>query len=213
MSLVGASGLLFAALAALVLLRQLIRQPPIDYRNKLILALGFGLFPLLAAVFSTAHGLKTTTKRSFCGDCHVMSIHVADASDPQSNSLAARHARNPFFGDRNCYVCHADYGMLGYSVTKLNGMKHVLHYYTGGYLEQTPEQALSRLKLYKPYDNTNCRQCHSGLLADWQKVPEHRSLKTQLDNNDVSCASGGCHGFAHPFSKPSQAMDEVSHVH
>ena len=204
MSIVGVLSLICIAGAGAILLRQIITRPSFDLRNKLWLALGFGALPLMAAGLTTANGLHVTTQRTFCGDCHVMEMHVADAEDRASNSLAARHARNPFFGDRNCYVCHADYGMLGYPLTKLNGMKHVWHYYTGGFLEQTAHEALPRLELYEPYDNENCRQCHSGLLEEWTRVPEHRSLEEPLGRNDVSCASGGCHGFAHPFSKLAQ---------
>jgi len=32
-------------------------------------------------------------------------------------------------------------------------------------------------------------------------VPEHEALKAELESNKVSCASAGCHGFAHPFFK------------
>lgn len=205
MSLTAYAGLLCIAASASILLRQLVKKPIIDRANKLLLALGFGLFPVLAVALTTANGLHETTTRSFCGECHVMTPHVSDANNPESNSLAARHARNSFFGDRNCYVCHADYSMLGYPLTKINGMKHVWHYYTGGYLELTPAEALKRIKLYKPYDNNNCRQCHSGELSIWSDVPEHQALAGSLGKNEVSCASGGCHGFAHPFSKPTVA--------
>jgi cytochrome c-type protein NapC len=66
----------------------------------------------------------------------------------------------------------------------------------------TAEEALPKLHLYKPYDNGNCRQCHSMQGPHWKKVPEHRSLAEALVKNQVSCASAGCHGVAHPFSKP-----------
>jgi cytochrome c-type protein NapC len=207
-SLVGALSLLCAALAALTLLDYLIKQPPLDVRVKVQLAFAFGVFPVLAAISSTAEGMKATTERPFCGSCHVMELHVADAEDPNSMSLAARHARNPFFGDRNCYVCHADYGMLGYAMTKLNGMRHVWSYYAHGFVNETAEQAIQRIKLYKPYDNANCMQCHSGTLPRWRKVGEHVALEPQLRNNSVSCASKGCHGQAHPFSK--QKRDDLS---
>jgi hypothetical protein len=44
-------------------------------------------------------------------------------------------------------------------------------------------------------------------LADWREVPEHISLKKELDSNLVSCASAGCHGFAHPFFKSQAQLD------
>jgi len=198
------ASLLCIAGAAGVLVHFLVRRPPLELRTKLVLALGLGLLPLLAALTTTVEGMERTTERQFCGSCHVMQAHVQDAENPDSTSLASRHARNPFFGARNCYVCHADYGLVGYPTTKLNGLKHVYHYYLGDYHALTLEQALPRLHLYKPYDNTNCRQCHSGEDPLWLEVPEHVSLSAELRSNEISCASGGCHGYAHPFSKPAR---------
>jgi hypothetical protein len=84
-------------------------------------------------------------------------------------------------------------------------MRHVYEYYLGGYREMTLEQAKKAIHLIKPYDNQNCRQCHTGTLHDWRRVPDHESLEAELASNAVSCASAGCHGYAHPFTKPSAA--------
>jgi len=43
-------------------------------------------------------GMEATTHREFCGSCHVMTGHYLDSSNPLSQSLAARHSRNPFTG-------------------------------------------------------------------------------------------------------------------
>jgi nitrate/TMAO reductase-like tetraheme cytochrome c subunit len=190
-----------AGAALVIILVYLLRGPALDLRVKLWLLLGLGVLPAISAASSTATGMQRTTARSFCGSCHVMDAHFQDAATPESQSLAARHSRNPFFGDRSCYVCHADYGMLGYVMTKQNGMRHVYGYYLGGYKQMTLEEALEKLHLFKPYDNANCRQCHTTTLHDWRRVPEHESLKAELDDNRVSCASAGCHGYAHPFTK------------
>jgi cytochrome c-type protein NapC len=145
--------------------------------------------------------MERTTQREFCGSCHVMDDHFANATDPKAQSLAARHTRNPFFGDQSCYVCHADYDMFGYALTKLGGMRHVYHYYFGGYGQMSHAEARRAIHLVKPYDNLNCRQCHTTTARVWSQVPDHQALKAELFTNKVSCASGGCHGFAHPFSK------------
>lgn len=201
------ASLLCVAVAGGILLHFLIKAPPLNLKTKLSLALGLGLFPALAATTSTVAGIQRTTERDFCGSCHVMGAHLADAEDPTSTSLAARHARNPYFGDNNCYVCHADYSMVGYALTKLNGLKHVYHYYLSGYRDQSLEEALTQIRLYKPYDNGNCMQCHSGQGPLWRKVPEHVPLQPALGANTVSCSSEGCHGYAHPFSKAFQTAD------
>lgn len=187
--------------AVAVIARQLWKRPKLDFANKMWLFVGLGLLPGLSATTSTVTGMEATTERRFCGSCHTMDLYVADANDGESQSLAARHGRNPFFGERNCYVCHADYGMLGYPMTKLNGMRHVYEYYLNGWKELSMDEAMSRIHLRKPYDNTNCRQCHTGTLADWKSVPEHVALAEELLANTVSCASSGCHGYAHPFTK------------
>jgi len=195
-----------ALVAASILIHYLVKKPVLDVATKLRLLLGLGVFPTVAASASTVAGMEETTHREFCGSCHVMAAHFDDTRDPSSQSLAARHSRNPFFGDRSCYVCHADYGMLGYAVTKAGGMRHVYLYYLGGYRQMSLEEAKKDIHLIKPYDNHNCRQCHTTTLADWRRVPEHDSLRAELESNKVSCASAGCHGYAHPFTKPAGAM-------
>lgn len=197
-----------AAIAAAILIGFLLKKPLLDLRAKLALFLGLGVFPAIAAASSTVAGMERTTDREFCGSCHVMDAHYQDATDPKRQSLAARHSRNPFFGEHSCYVCHADYGMYGYAMTKKGGMGHVYEYYLGGYMKLSLTEALKSIHLHKPYDNLNCRQCHTTTLRGWRSVPDHEALKSELFSNKVSCASAGCHGFAHPFDKGAQQTAE-----
>lgn len=190
-----------AACAIAILAYFLAKRPPLDLRMKLWLLFGLGVFPALTAATSTVAGMERTTEREFCGSCHVMDAHFEDTSDPNAQSLAARHSRNAHFGANSCYVCHADYGMYGYPLTKLGGMRHVYFYYFGGYDKLTLEEAKREIHLAKPYDNLNCRQCHTTTARGWKDVPDHQSLQKELAANQVSCASAGCHGFAHPFTK------------
>jgi cytochrome c-type protein NapC len=183
------------------LLTYLIRRPAANLRTKLWLFLGLGVLPAIAGASSTVSGMQATTHRPFCGSCHVMTAHFEDTLNPASQSLAARHSRNPYFGGSSCYVCHADYGMFGYAMTKLAGTRHVYEYYLRGYKNMPLEEAKKVIRLIKPYDNTNCRQCHTTTLHDWRRVPDHESLKAEVESNKVSCASAGCHGYAHPFTK------------
>jgi len=190
-----------AVIAAVILLHFLLRRPVLDLRAKLMLLLGLGVFPTITAAASTVAGMEATTHREFCGSCHTMDDHFDNATDPQAQSLAARHTRNPFFGNESCYVCHADYGMYGYALTKMGGMKHVYYYYLGGYRGMSKEESRREVHIAKPYDNTNCRQCHTTTARVWRSIPDHLSAQKQLDSNRVSCASPGCHGYAHPFTK------------
>jgi cytochrome c-type protein NapC len=198
-----------SATAAAILIWYLTRRPSLDLRVKLLLLLGLGVFPAIAAASSTVAGMEATTHREFCGSCHVMDRHFRNAIDPASQSLSARHTRNPFFGDRSCYVCHADYGMYGYALTKAGGLRHVYEYYLGGYRQMSLEHAVSVIHLRKRYDNLNCRQCHTTTGHDWQRVPDHSAVQAELLSNRVSCASSGCHGYAHPFSKSAPVAETV----
>lgn len=201
-SWLGVLALLSALAAASILVHHLVKKPVLNVTTKLRLLFGLGVLPTIAAGASTVEGMEQTTHREFCGSCHVMGAHFEDTKDPTAQSLAARHSRNPFFGDRSCYVCHADYGMFGYALTKAGGLRHVYLYYLGGYRQMSLAQAEKEIHLIKPYNNQNCRQCHTTTLHDWRRVPDHDSLKAELDSNKVSCASAGCHGYAHPFTKP-----------
>lgn len=202
----GALALLTAAIAAALLLHHLVTRPPLTLATRLRLLLGLAVFPFLAAVATTGSGMQRTTEREFCGSCHVMGTHLSDAVDPNSNSLAARHARNPMFGGHACYTCHADYGMLGYPMTKLTGMGHVWYYYGGGFRSWSLEKFHAEVRIAKPFPNANCQQCHSGSLASFKDTKEHRAMAEELAQNRVSCASAGCHGVAHPFSKRPEEL-------
>ena len=191
-----------ATLAAVILIVFLVRRPPLDGVTKIWLLLGLGVFPIGAAAAGNIEGFEATKRRQFCGSCHVMVPHASDSGDMNSASLASRHARNALFGGENCYVCHADYGMYGTILTKLGGLKHVYMYATE-FHDVSLEEAKQRIHLYKPYPNENCMQCHSTRLALWLQVPDHKASVTELRENRISCASSGCHGFAHPFTKPS----------
>lgn len=193
--------LVTAGAAAVILLRFLLKRPALTFKEKLWLLLGLGVLPALSASSSTVVGMTGTTDRKFCGSCHVMGAHYGNAVDPLAQSLAARHSRNPYFGEHSCYVCHADYGMYGYALTKLGGLRHVYLYYFGGYREMPLAKAEREIRLVKPYENRNCRQCHTTTAAGWLKIPDHAALTAELGSNRVSCASPGCHGFAHPFTK------------
>jgi nitrate/TMAO reductase-like tetraheme cytochrome c subunit len=207
---VGALAIASGIIASAILLYYLIWKPSLDLRMKLVLFAGLGIFPAISAAASTVAGMEHTTSREFCGSCHTMDSHYENATDPSQQTLAARHTRNPFFGHESCYVCHADYGMFGYAMTKLGGMRHVYLYYLGGFRQMSPEEARRKTHLMKPYDNTNCRQCHTTTAHVWKRVPDHQAFAPQLATNQVSCASGGCHGYAHPFSKGADGLGHAA---
>jgi cytochrome c-type protein NapC len=201
-----------AIVAAGIIVVYLVRQPPLIGATKLWLLLGLGVFPLGVAAAGNVQGFEATKERRFCGSCHVMVPHASDSNDLQSVTLASRHARNHLFGDTNCYSCHADYGMYGTILTKLGGMRHVWLYVTQ-YRNVPLEEAKKTIHLVRPYPNENCMQCHSTELPVWQRVPDHRSSLLDVRYQRVSCASAGCHGYAHPFTKPVAKPDVTTDSH
>jgi nitrate/TMAO reductase-like tetraheme cytochrome c subunit len=194
-----------AVVAAGILIVYWVKQPRLDLTWRLLLFAAIALLPTVAAGTSTTEAMGATSTREFCGSCHVMGAHYRDALDPTSMSLAARHTRNDAFGEHSCYNCHAEYGMLGYPLTKMNGLRHVWHYYFGEYGSMTLDEALSVLHTVKPYPNENCMHCHTGLGKIWLSVPDHAAVETEVRSGKVSCASVGCHGAPHPATVEARA--------
>lgn len=190
-----------AAMSLAILVWFLARRPALHRGTKIALLFGIGLLPLGTAATGNIQGYEATKSRRFCGSCHVMTPYARDSADPLSDSLAARHARAPAFGGNNCYTCHADYGMYGTITTKIGGMRHVYEYLL--HFHALPiEEALPRIHLRGRFKNDTCMQCHSTHGPLWLEVGDHAALLDELRRGEVSCASEGCHGPAHPFSKP-----------
>src|SRR6516225_9547692 len=140
-----------AAIASAVLIVWfLIFRPHLNTTTKVVLLFGIGIFPITTAMTGNYVGFEATTKREFCGSCHVMKPYQLDSEDMKSSSLAARHARNDLFGDANCYACHADYGMFGTIKTKAGGMRHVYEY-TFHYRNMSLEEAREKIHIRKPF--------------------------------------------------------------
>jgi len=192
------------AVAATLTLWFLIANPPLNRTTKVLLLLGIAVFPIGAALSTNVVGFETTTQRKFCGGCHVMLPYTDDSADLTSTTLAARHARNPMFGTHSCYKCHANYGMYATLLTKMGGMKHVYYYYLGGYRKMPIETFLAEIHISEPMQNNTCMQCHSTTTPYFLTVPDHKGALTEIRDEKVSCASAGCHGPAHPFSKKAR---------
>jgi nitrate/TMAO reductase-like tetraheme cytochrome c subunit len=198
---------LVSVIAAAILIWYLVRRPPLDATTKLRLLFGLGILPAIAMLTGNMGSLMITQHREFCGSCHVMTPYAMDSADPDSESLAARHARNALFGHQNCYTCHKDYGMFGAVMTKVNGMRHVWEYYTE-YRHYTVDEAYEKMHLYKPFSNTACMNCHSMTLKSDLAIEDHRGLLDEIRSGEASCVSSGCHGHAHPFSKDEDEQDD-----
>jgi len=197
-----------ALVAAAIMIYYLVRRPPLDGKGMFLMVMGVGVLPIIVALVGNVNGLQSTEQQGFCGSCHTMDMHIADANDPESESLAAIHSRTTKFGGSSCYVCHKDYGMLGYALTKVGGMGHVYRFLTE-FMWYDMEEALPKIHIARPYKNENCMQCHSTTGAIWTDVQDHSGLLGDLRSGETSCVSAGCHGYAHPFSKPEDEAETV----
>lgn len=206
-NLFAAFALTCAAMSAVLLLWFLIKRPALTRATKVVLLFGIGLLPLATAGTGNVAGYKATKSRRFCASCHVMTPYGDDSDNRHSTSLASRHARNELIGDENCYACHADYGMFGTITTKLGGLRHVYEQ-TFHFRQLSLEEALPKVKLRSPFRNATCMHCHSTETQLWNAVPEHTSLLREIRGDSVSCASEGCHGPAHPFTKKRKEVQQ-----
>jgi hypothetical protein len=192
LKLLAMATVVFAGAAALILIGYLTRRPRLTAATKVWLLFGIGVLPVAAAFTGNIAGFEVSTERSFCASCHTMDPYANDAADPESTSLAALHSRNALQGDKSCYACHRDYSMFGTITTKAAGLKHMWVYYTRDVHEP---------KLYKPFPNHSCTQCHSMTLPGFKEEPEHGAVEEELKTGETSCVTSGCHGPAHPETK------------
>jgi len=57
------------------------------------------------------------------------------------------------------------------------------------------------IRILKPLPNANCMHCHTTEAPSWLRIADHASALESVRRGTLSCASVGCHGFAHPMTK------------
>ena len=154
---------------------------------KLVAFAALIVVPAGAVAMANYHVFEGVEEVSGCAGCHVMWPMVNDMRNPQSGTLAARHFRNRWIADRQCYHCHSDYGLSGTVNAKMEGYRHLARYVTRTYPEP--------IRLRGHYLNQNCLNCHAG-MAKFQQVPSHHTVGERLAANQMTCLN--CHGLAHP---------------
>jgi nitrate/TMAO reductase-like tetraheme cytochrome c subunit len=145
-------------------------------------------------LFSVSSGMVLVFVRAerveFCGSCHrALSSYVTDMHSRDSEGLAAIHYRYRYIASNQCFECHTSYGLFGSLKAKVNGVRQVLHYYSGSF--EAP------ITMWKPYSNEECLKCHAE-SARWQAVEAHADtdqLRAIL-TDDTSCME--CHESGHP---------------
>jgi cytochrome c nitrite reductase small subunit len=156
-------------------------------RGKLLLLFVLGVAPALLGLAIFALSFQRAEQLRFCASCHTMTPWVADLKDPNSKSLASKHYSNRWIINDQCYTCHVNYKFMGPVDAKMDGMRHVVAYYTGIGMQAT-------IKLYEPFPNGNCLRCH-GAAQDFNRNPTHVAVAVQVRANQLSCTV--CHQPIH----------------
>jgi cytochrome c nitrite reductase small subunit len=154
---------------------------------KLLALAGIVIVPLSAMGVANYHTFEGVHEVGACARCHVMLPMVNDMRNGESNTLAARHFRNRWISQSQCYDCHSDYGLSGNMEAKMEGFRHLARYTTLTYKEP--------IKLRGHFKNDNCLKCHQN-MPKFEAVKSHQTAKSLLADSSMSCLN--CHGQAHP---------------
>jgi len=177
----------FIALVGILLVEFVFKKRMSESLYKWTLFIGLFILPVFAMISTFSTVMEDTKTVESCASCHVMDPFVSDMFDENSPNLAARHYKNKWIADNQCYQCHTSYGIHGTLEGKRDGFRHWLYYVT----ESWPEPIVFK----GSYPNQNCNSCHYD-TPRFDEVQSHISLKERLINDEVSCAS--CHGPVHP---------------
>lgn len=193
---------IFAVVAALfiLILIEFVYRDRINRMNyRLLLIISLFVLPVIVGLGTSATVLETTKTVQSCGTCHVMDPFVNDLYDPGSTTLAARHYKNQWISEYQCYTCHTTYGAHGTFEGKRDGFRHWLLFVT-----RTWDEPIS---YSGSYPNMNCTACHGGTTA-YLDVPSHLALADKFRTDEVSCTS--CHGPAHPTPQERDDVPEYT---
>lgn len=145
------------------------------------------IIPMLFSVVTIPVSFHRSKTVRFCNSCHSMTPFVESLKDPKVQALATKHYQHRWVAHDQCATCHTDYDFLGPAAAKWRGLRHIVAYY----LDTQPRP----VKLYKPYRNINCLQCHEGTQA-FVDNPIHMASLEKIQSNEISCLS--CHRPIHP---------------
>ena len=157
---------------------------------RLVALMALIVLPAAAVFLANYHTFEGVHEVRGCASCHVMLPMVNDMQDPGSETLAARHFKNRWIADNQCYHCHSDYGLGGNLEAKMTGFRHLARYTTRTYHEP--------IKARVKFDNNNCLHCHEK-TPKFVAVESHTTAHEELTTNQTMCVE--CHGDAHPTAE------------
>ena len=153
--------------------------------GNLILFLALFILPISSIRAGFRLHWESSKSTEFCMSCHVMEPYGQSLVVLDEEYLPAAHFQNRRIKyDKACFECHSTYTMFGDTKAKLNGLRHLVTYYTG----RTPE----KIELYQPYHNRECLKCHQGSRGF---VEEHEDDMEEYLSNEELCLD--CHDVGH----------------
>jgi nitrate/TMAO reductase-like tetraheme cytochrome c subunit len=149
----------------------------------------FGAFalPVPVLLLGSLAGIEGSTDNSFCASCHAMDSIVRDMTDPESETLAARHYGERWIEQDQCYTCHANSGLLSMVEPRADGVLDAYRYAVW------PYGLLA--KRGKPYRFALCLDCH-GESSGFREEASHQGVGRGISSRESSCVD--CHNMIHP---------------
>jgi hypothetical protein len=186
--------LCLAILGLIAVSRVLYRGRLTEGGARLFHLLALGILPLLLVPFANFTVMEYTKQVNFCGSCHLaMQPYLDDMLKPGGQSLSALHYQDRFSPTQpgtECYECHADYGVHGTFVVKLQGLHDAYSYLTGSY--SLP------IKLRRPLSDGLCLKCHQQarpFLSQTLHLDKNGNVSPLILNGTIRCEM--CHPSGH----------------
>lgn len=188
-----AVSLILLAVVTLCLIAVFVRWP--EYAatagGTIFAMFAFFVLPGLVLLGGAAHHYEQAKTTEFCLSCHVNEPFGESLFIDDSRFLPAAHFQNNRIpADRACYTCHSDYTMFGDVDDKIRGVRHVWTNVLGTWSDP--------VKLYRPYENTSCLECHAGARS-YEEHPDHLPYLADLRDGTRSCLT--CHNLVHEVDK------------
>ena len=179
--------------ATLAVIAALVRRPEWTngVRGKILAFLALLALPGLLLVGGAGRHYEQAKTTSFCLSCHVIQPYGESLYIDHPRFLPAAHYQNKLIpADKACYTCHTSYTMFGDVDDKIRGVRHVWHSMMGS--------ASDPVKLYAPYENRACLECHEGARS-YEENTVHAPFRTELIAGTKSCLM--CHNLIHEVTK------------
>ena len=140
---------------------------------KLLAFAGVVLVPRRRLAVANYHTFDGVHQVEACTRCHVMRPMVNDMHDPHSDTLAARHFRNRWIPQDQCFHCHSDYGLCGDLEAKMTGFRHLARYTTRTYHEPIDGP--------RPLQQRELPEVPRG-MPQFEAVASHQTVRVLLDS-------------------------------